>query len=341
MKKLIIICFLVASIVKPAMVQGQEFSGLESGAFTTAEVTEGSFGGLEDCLEYCFIGICVWLVCSIYECHLEYTAKVAHNLPDLVVSAYSLPGDIAYGESKALYGAASKATLEAQMGLLGDFVSGGGDKMETSTQRKSGGETRQQLPDIVFKEINIVGSPIVEEVSEQARANTNGYICRSSTDPMEGFYSSEVDGIAWRFGLTELFYSETYNPLARVIGQPLVNYWGRVYPRQGSLHQRNDAKSAGVMAVRAMDFTTREDQPHIYNKPPIDESHEGLRRWQMISPSVEQECKVMGDDPEFGLSTSQKSNDYKYGFLYWGRHECCVLNAGVLIAEIEITEVCI
>lgn len=35
------------------------------------------------CLDFQVVGTCLWLVCSLYECHVEYSAKIGHFNPDV------------------------------------------------------------------------------------------------------------------------------------------------------------------------------------------------------------------------------------------------------------------
>ena len=339
MKRFKILCItlcLISNVVS-ANVSTNVF---KSGQFGSSEVIEGSLSGLTDCLEYCVTGVCIWLVCTIYECHLEYTAQIAHNLPDLVVSNYPHPGDNSYTEARSAYGSAVKTVLQLQMGLLGGFLVGSGDDVNQKKNRSNVSRDTKRSTAIMFKETSVIGNPGLKQVVRAAQTATNGYICPTDTSSFFPYFHSEVDGIAWRTGLSELIYPNTYNPLGRVIGTIGINYWGRVHPRQGFLHQRNEAKSAGVSAVRAVDITTRDKQAHIYRKAPLPPSHEDQRRWQLISPVAENFCRVMGEDIKFGYG-AQKSSDRKYGWLYWGRHQCCVPNPGILIAVIPTTPICL
>lgn len=334
----LIITLLIALTLTMTTMPVTAQSALESGEFTTAEVTEGSFSGIVDCIDYCITGICFWLVCTFFGCSIETTAQIDHNLPDLIVSAYPLPGEIAYQEAEGIYGAAGRAILNTQFA----FEAGGGDQLETSDTRIGDKSNRKSNPDVVLKEINIVGSPIIEQVSEAASQAVGGYICPSDVEPFEFYYGSEVDGTAWRTGLTELIFAQTFNPLSEVIGNNTNNYWGRIYPRQGFIHQRNDAKAAAVLANRAMHITTRDNQPHIYDRPPIRGAHtRTLERWQIISPEVEDQCLAFGEDVTYGLSTDEKTSDGKYGYIYWGRHRCCVPNAGAFLGAVDTSEICI
>jgi len=315
-------------------------SALPSGDHTTATVADASLAGTLDCIDYCVVGICLWLVCTPFGCSIEESERVRHNLPDLVVSTYPQPGENSYAEARAAFGGLAKASLQAQFGLLGNFPVGGGDDFNRKSDRRTHGDDAQRASNIDFKEVSIVGNPFTALFQENFSNIGAGYICPTETLPFVPYYQSELDGVAWRTGISELVFPQTFNPLSGIIGNFGVNYWGRLYPRQGFVHQRNAAKASWVMASRAMHVTTRSRQPHLYLEAPVPPFTLGDRRWQLIAPQVQGFCSAVGENPSFGL-TGELSSDRKYGWLYWAEHECCTPNPGVLIGVVPIPEICL
>ncbi|MGH8651762.1 MAG: TIGR03756 family integrating conjugative element protein, partial [Gammaproteobacteria bacterium] len=50
------------------------------------------------CLDYRIVGVCFFLVCELFECHIETTARISHFLPDVVVSSYQRTGENPWSE---------------------------------------------------------------------------------------------------------------------------------------------------------------------------------------------------------------------------------------------------
>jgi len=46
-----------------------------------------------DCLSYRVVGMCFWLMCTLYGCSVETSVKVRHYVPDAVVSSYAVTGE--------------------------------------------------------------------------------------------------------------------------------------------------------------------------------------------------------------------------------------------------------
>ncbi len=67
------------------------------------------------CLDYRIVGTCFFLVCEIFECHIETTARISHFLPDVVVSSYQRTSENPWSEIAGL-GAAGAGAVH---GLLG------------------------------------------------------------------------------------------------------------------------------------------------------------------------------------------------------------------------------
>ena len=72
------------------------------------------------CHNYCFLGICVWLRCTLFSCSIETSEKIGHNNPDLVVSVYDFPGNNPFQEAEDIFGGSRppKMSSASWKGLL-------------------------------------------------------------------------------------------------------------------------------------------------------------------------------------------------------------------------------
>ena len=236
------------------------------------------------CLDYRIVGICFYLVCTLYECHTETTARISHFLPDVVVSSYQRTGENPWGEVAGLAAAGAVA-----VGGLSGTASG--IPVEGGHQRE--GRRTQDHENVRFKEVDVIGNPIV---SGSELANTAGFLCASEAVSFSPYFLSTVDAIGWRLGVTELIYPATFIPGLREIGDWPLNTWGSVHPRQGFVNTAEDPKAAAVCAQRAADIVTRELQPHAYvffgdgdcgtgcaPPGPVMENDPENSKWQMLT----------------------------------------------------------
>ena len=194
----------------------------------------------EECLDYCIVGVCFWLVGCPY-CSIETTAKIQHRLPDLVVTAFKKPGQSPWKEGRSAYGGFAEKSLKK---ILGPLADGSATILE-------GGEEKSNR---MFNEVHVVGNPVAY-VSE-----TNDYLCDTEAIPIP-YFLSEVDALAWRDPRAEMLHIESYTPGMREI-------WGigtSVYPRVGHVMQPDPPKAAATAAQRAIDLVLQNWQlPHVY-----------------------------------------------------------------------------
>ncbi len=182
---------------------------------------------------------------------------------------------------------------------------------------------------LMFKEILLTGNPLAGIIYCPSQSETTLY------------FESEVDIPSWKWGgLDMLALTEFLRDI------DVDEEWGHVYPRSGWVIQHSDPKTAGVVAQRAGDIITREDQVHIYNDDlasglPIfveDEmftwapgelientNEEGW--WEPIQPVFEIECDVFGETD----SDENISDDGDYTYILWRPYTCCEVGAGFLI----------
>lgn len=308
-------------------------------SFTTDKVLASSVVPSLECLDYCFIGVCLYVKCTPAGCFVESTPWIEHRLPDLVVSAYNHPGEITWLEGRELYGNASATLLEEILGALtGLDTIGGGRSTNINKSLKASDDGRMQKADMLrFKEASVIGNPFANELS----AIFSEYLCTSEVKPLKGYFQSEVDGFVWRYQIPEMLYRATWVPRMRHLGDRAIgNEWGGIHPRHGFLYSKDDMEVAAVASARAVDIVTREEQPHLYFPvEEIYESDEVIDKWSMIYPNFEPGmCDVFGG---INYSIDRQSYFGGYGWMYWGRHECCMNADGPVIQKIKTEAVCL
>ncbi len=67
------------------------FSGNSVAGTTTAEIFTNTASGLPQCLRYQVTGACFWLKCTMFGCKVVTSIKIAHFVPDAIVSVYHDP----------------------------------------------------------------------------------------------------------------------------------------------------------------------------------------------------------------------------------------------------------
>lgn len=340
--------------------------------YTTAEVITAAASSPQ-CLAWRVSGVCFWLICTPAGCYIETTARFAHNLPDLVVSAYNNTGDNPWITGRSLTGSVSASGANASTPMFSPFVPAAGGTLSSGASNPRG-NTR-------FKEVDIIGSPTT--LITDALAST-GFLCESESVPFLPYFLSGLDGYAWRTGIPDMFMPESLIPGLRHIGNWPFNTWGRVYPREGWLVQSDDAKVGAVAAQRAIDVTLQPWQPHVYIPFGYDgfslqrrimgdttatteeactasggrwwkqandgdsfrcgaqlqvfpqwmpPANEKKPAWQLVSPVMRTSCEAFGAPGMW--STERVDEDGDYGYLYWRCYECCYPNAGVYIGNVQ------
>lgn len=270
------------------------------------------------CLDYQIKGVCVWLTCTPFGCYTQTSVKVKHDMPDLVVSVYQRTGDNPWSVVSPL--APPNAT--AQYGGNG-------------RERRYGRDHQQ----VRFKNADAVGHPAAAGFD---LLSSVGYTCDAGATPMQPYYLSVFDSLAWRQGVPESAYPEALIPGQREVGE-LGNIWGHVYPRSGFVSQANDYKAAAVIAQRVVDFVTRTGQPHVYTPldpkkregywppDPVKEGDESTGKWQRLQPNMSDSCTVFPDRGIAALFTDVMADDGDYVWALWRPYQCCKRRGEVLI----------
>lgn len=179
--------------------------------FTTAEVAGATLS--VDCVDWRIKGVCLRLKCGFFGCRVISVPWVEHRLPDLVVSSYNNPFEPPWTELRTLGRPLKTAADALGQSVLGSVIDGGhGTDKKRSEGRRSTGNLR-------FKEVSVIGNPAVRVFRKRA-SEAFPVFCPTEVDPLQPYFQSELDLAAWRTGLTEQLYPETWNPLARPIGPP-------------------------------------------------------------------------------------------------------------------------
>jgi len=283
-------------------------------ALDTASITSSIAS--TDCIDYQVVGMCYWLMCTMFGCKVQTSVKVRHYIPDAVVSAYSNTGDNPWSDVS--------------------FMS------VTHSQAENGGDgttNRQNENNLAkFKDADVIGHPGIAVFN----AMPDSYSCEGAGTPFMPYLISTLDFLAWRQNIPEMAYPEALIPGMREIGQ-LTDLWGNLYPRGGFLHQADDYKAAAVVAQRAGDVVTRTWQPHVYIPLLADkkdgywpaeeliEGDEATGKWQDLAPSLSQTCQV------FPHSSSQpQATDGGYAWALWRPYSCCQRKGQVFLFSIDI-----
>lgn len=323
-------------------------------SFSTEDVAIQSVN--EGCLEYCYTGVCIWVICDVYgNCDWETSEKVGHTTPDFVVSSYRHPGKNPWTEAKSAYGElAESAAQEITSSFIPEMVGGGMNwsdhNLKDHTERPE--ERREDQRQLWFKEVAVIGNPAIDEHREIIES-ASLHACPVDFDEFEPYFQSEFDAIAWRgFSAQTMLRYESWLPGAREIGKSAIFSWGSVHPRVGQVTGTEGPKAAAVAAQRAIDIVTREDQMRVYNYPYDfvyppnyrDPSNEATDKWLMVHPAKEHQCVTFGQDNDYAVidDGARNSESENYGYIYWPFVECCVPVEGyILVGTIDITPICI
>jgi len=335
-------------------------------SFNSADIVERSVQ--QDCLDWCVVGACFYVTCGLLGCKVSTRPKIAHNLPDLVVTTYHDAGDSPWEEARNILGNLTRSSASS---LLGGLSAGAGQH----------GEAGRRASEATFNEVQVIGSPVA---ALNAQAVGVPFLCRSQARPLQPYFLSELDALAWRSAEFEMLHPETWLPGTREIGSSLFQTWGPVYPRTGFTLQPDPPKAAAVTAQRAIDIVTQTSQwPHVY-VPFAWDGHKKLSagnpearsqtacehsggawsevgdgqfkcqpqhfvqwlpagreqtdQWQMLSPHVDTACAPFGQDGDW--STPRQTADERFAFHYWRPYQCCMPGPGRYIGAVATGRYC-
>lgn len=320
----------------------------------TAEILSKSVS--LDCLNWRISGICLWLKCSFFGCYVVASPKIAHRIPDFVVSAYPQTGNPPWTEIRAIFSALDKS--------VNSLLSGGSISGVTNDL------THQDV--LQFNEVDIIGNPVVK-LNQYSK-----FLCRSEAEPLMPYYLSILDAPAWRSGLPDALRSEAMIPGQREVGEWPKFTWGSIFPRSGFIHQQHAGKAAAVASQRAIDVLLNDGEGHIHQnifksgkkrvvrgyikartrhscqvsggrwevlpkfndrgkcvsqtwQQWVSKSNEKTDRWQMLLPNPSRKCGIFGSGEEWPYRKLAENGSYIWN--YWRNYKCCVKAGHKLLHE--------
>ncbi len=187
------------------------------------------------------------------------------------------------------------------------------------------------------------------------RFRANRLFCPASVVPLQPYYLSFADSLFWRSGFPitdgpisgSNHTSEVLNPLNNPALGSGLETWGYLYPREGTVDQSHDAKTASLLAWRAFDVlkndVSHKDGPKRVGVPMPKGYKKRHYLWQMIFPEVKS-CKSTPYYPtsDFTQDFMQPAEFGGYAWNIYTQYECCMNTKGKLIKEINLpTPICL
>ena len=182
--------------------------------------------------------------------------------------------------------------------------------------------------------------------------------CPTNIKPFQPYYLSFADAFWWRSGypltdgpISGTDHSKTIiNPLSKDTLQKVnttaevftKEIWGNMYPRDGSINQSHDAKTASVLAWRGLDVLKTAVKPGYRVGVELPHSIEG-GKWQMIFPQVKS-CRAdpyYPQDDNLTIDSLKPSGYGGYAWNYYKTYECCSNTSGHKIGELTMPKVCL
>ena len=216
----------------------------------------------------------------------------------------------------------------------------------------------------------LANSPVIQQIKQlmqqidAALSSINGKVgdspfCPVNSTPFEPYYLSGGDVYPWRVGYPVADSEKSLtilNPLSRdvigptterdkqaetVIGKVLEKIaealhelfrerWGHIYPREGSVDQRDSAKIGAVVAQRAVDLLAEKEKPtgRIYRIPRY--RMRGVA-WSKMYP-VETSCHK-----NIANTGTEVDRPYDmYAWTVWTQHDCDLFPAGAPVLFVPL-----
>lgn len=303
------------------------------GVLSTIDIIDQTMSAAVSCLNWEVRGVCLWLKCATYVCWTDSSIKVKNHVPDLVIQSYDRANGEPWTESEDIneiaQGDAESSWVTTLIGWVDNFnVSSigiaGGVSTQGSEHKKAG---------VSFKLVDAYGNPAKVAFNAFAAA-TMGLVCDGKSWPLFPYYISNLDSIAWRWDIPEMFYPQSVIPLFTPwsLGQ-FHNNWGPIYPRHGFLFAEDPLKAAVLTTFRAAHFITRNSQPHLYvplspssksgywPAGGLDQDDGDTGQFQMLYPDKEDSCQLFPYG--INISSSKRSDDGSYVWNFWKSYKCC------------------
>ncbi len=260
--------------------------------------------------------------------------------PTIVISQYygRKPYDIV-GHESGLPDAGEYGDLTSEYQAIYDAAINGIDQGAITDQAlesfDSTGLTTQ------FQDISNQAEAISGEAAESvgydgATFEQDSYICESEATMFYPYYLSSVDSIMWRSqypfvdGLHTPQFFSTKNQI-RPTGSTLLEDWGWIYPRTGFLNNDHSGRTAAVLSKRAAVVAGNAAVPLRLR---IQTPHSHI--YQKISPNPTDHCEANIADLDSAIDGNQA-----FSYNTWVRVECPTTSRGILVATIDIEDICI
>ena len=123
---------------------------------STQEIFQTTISGIPSCLRWRVKGICVWLVCRLYECSVEETIRVEHYTPDTTMSTWHDPDTHPwrdYGRKIAQKLAGAGKSLASSFG--GPAVASVAKMDSAGTKTKADRDTTNYI----YRGVDVIGNP--------------------------------------------------------------------------------------------------------------------------------------------------------------------------------------
>lgn len=312
------------------------------GVMTTLEISEATMSAALSCMDWEVRGICIWMTCLVPPlCTFSASTKVKNFVPELVMQSYDRANGEPWTESQDInqvsQGDADSNWVTTIISWIEDVnVEDLGIRGGITTETKE-----DHHANLHFKLVDAYGNPALIAYNALARSSF-GLVCAGQSTPFYPYFISNLDSIAWRWDIPEMFYPQAWLPLVTVwdLGSAINNY-GPIYPRHGFMTAQDPLKAAVLSAFRAAHFITRTGEPHLYftiDTPeqdgywpagPLDKDDEETGMWQMLYPYTDDSCEIFpydGNPPG-----NRRSEDGSFIWNFWKSYKCCERQGAVLI----------
>jgi integrating conjugative element protein (TIGR03756 family) len=325
----VLLLCLIALPIHPlnAAVLGVGDKGSDGSSMTTREIIKSSMSF--SCMEWRFIGVCVWLTCTMFGCTTSTSAKYGHFTPDVVVSSYAMTGKNPWKDAKVVDEEISDTIADAVSEMLTSITSTEKVNPQGMSTLQAANNPSKKPTSMKFFNVDVIGHPA--NLSDVA--GDMALCSRTTMGFMPYVQSVDWDAAMWRTGgletIEHFLESHTFG-LREIMNASGV--WGNVYPRQAYIAQPDDRKAAAVIAQRGADIAYSLGTAHVY--VPIGrqtgngnwsgwgmiESDNKNHKWQALYPKASNVCSVF-PNPELETTPTDTQNGYVWAL--WRPYSCC------------------
>ncbi len=209
---------------------------------------------------------------------------------------------------------------------------------------------------LTASETTVRGSVVGNFLSPRFRAPN--LFCPTDVKAFQPYYLTFADSFWWRSGypltdgpisgtdhsstVVNPFSTDTLQTTSGVAGLATNEIWGRLYPRDGTINQSHDAKTASVLAWRAMDVlhTAVKTGHRVGVTLPTSATSP---KWQLIFPEVKN-CRADPYYPQgadLTIDSLMPSGHGGYAWNYYRTYNCCSNTSGRKLTEAPLPKICL